>query len=386
MLPHTKKIRLLVLGHSYLTPFAQGKYVAIKKLDPELELRLVTPPTSRHPFKTYHQSRHPELKTQETTVLPTVMGRTHMTYLFNPVRLANAIRLFGPTHIHIEEDPHSFIGVEAALVARVAAPDSTVSYFIWDNLARTPRFPINLAKRYFTRFSLARAKMVVCGNAEAARLLIQVKKYLGRTVVLPQLGIDPTLYVPKIEAAQTNHDIPRIGYIGRLVPEKGLEIFLEALLRLKHLRWELRVVGDGPMREEIQKRWRCEFGERLLFDRAVEHEEVPGELARLDIFVLPSYRTDFWVEQFGLTLAQAMMAGVACIGTRSGAIPEVIGEGGLVVPERDSQALANALEKLICQPEMRKQLGDTARAIALENYSHSSLARKYLDVFQGISQ
>lgn len=358
----------------------------MKEVAPELELRLVTPPTSRHPFKTYHHSRHPELKAEETIVLPIVMGCTHMTYVFNPIRLANAIRRFGPTHIHVEEDPHSFIGVEAALVARVAAPDAVLSYFIWDNLARTPRFPINLAKRYFTWLSLAKAKMVVCGNTEAARLLIQVKKYLGRTAVLPQLGIDPELYIPRIDAVQAGQGVPRIGYIGRLVPEKGLSILFEALLRLKHLRWELRVVGDGLMREEIQKRWPHEFGERLLFDRAVEHEEVPTELARLDIFVLPSYRTDFWVEQFGLTLAQAMMAGVACIGSRSGAIPEVIGEGGLVVPERDSQALADALEKLIRQPEMRKQLGDKAKAIALESYSHRSLARKYLDVFQGISE
>lgn len=379
-------MKLLVIGHSYLTPFAQSKYVAMKRLDPSLQLRIVTPPEIGHVFMRYRHSRHPGLTPGETVVIPTVVGQTHMTYLIHPPRLWNILRRFEPDHIHIEEDPHSLIGVETVSLARLACPKATISFFIWDNLAREPRFPLNILKRVLTRYSLTYTSIVVCGNTEAECLLKSVKGYLGRTAVLPQVGIDPEDYdtPPSAQVRALLPVVPGepwIGFIGRFTPEKGLRILLEALVQLQHLPWRLLLVGEGPLMNDVWTYWQPLFGARLLCLEAVPHKDVPEYLKCLDIFVLPSYSTEFWKEQFGLTLAQAMLAGVACIGSSSGAIPEVLGSAGMIVPEKDVTALAQALENLLRSEPTRRTLGDKARAIALQRYTNISIAKCYLEVF-----
>src|ERR1700687_1071977 len=103
-------MRLLVVGHSYMTAFAQRKYVAMKRADPELELRIVTPSAMAHMFMRYRHERHPAFLPRETVSICRVAGGSHMLYALEPFRLSSALRRFRPDHIHIEEDPHSVIG------------------------------------------------------------------------------------------------------------------------------------------------------------------------------------------------------------------------------------------------------------------------------------
>lgn len=379
-------VRLLVVGHTYLTAFAQAKYAAMKCLDSGLTLRIVTPPQFTHPFKVYGRERHPGLAEHEVQALPVVFGGRHMTYLFYPHRFAAALREFKPSHVHIEEDPHSFVGVQTVALVRWFCPRAKISFFIWDNLARTPRFPLGFLKRMLTGYALTRAALVVCGNGEAEHLLKTVKGYTGVTAVLPQLGLDVADYgEASTQARVSDRTRPRIGFIGRLVPEKGIGELLEALRRLQHLPWELLVVGNGPMRAEIERDWLPVFASRMTYREAVPHAEVPALLGELDIFVLPSYSIPSWKEQFGLTLAQAMLAGNACIGTASGAIPEVLGDAGLIVAERDVTSLAAALEKLLSSESFRRQCQEQARSLALKKYTNDIVAQGYLTVFKAIA-
>ncbi|MBW2737950.1 MAG: glycosyltransferase family 4 protein, partial [Deltaproteobacteria bacterium] len=78
---------------------------------------------------------------------------------------------------------------------------------------------------------------------------------------------------------------------------------------MQHFTWKLLIVGSGPLKEEIQTHWKVLLNDRLIFQDAVTHKAVPNYLKCLNIFVLPSYGTPRWKQQFGLTLAQAMMAG-----------------------------------------------------------------------------
>jgi glycosyltransferase involved in cell wall biosynthesis len=381
-----KSLRLMVIGHSYVTPFAQGKYVAMKRLNPGLALRLVTPRTIAHPFMTYRHERHPGLASEEAVVIRTIAGRTHMTYVLDPLRLIAEIRAFRPSHIHIEEDPHSLIGIETVCLAGIWCPRAQISFFIWDNLARRPRFPMTGLKWVFTRIALARAQLVVCGNLEGERLLRSVKAYRGRTAVLPQLGLDLANYLqpalPEIRAQFPLVDgEPWIGFVGRFVPEKGLRILLEALVQLRDLKWRLLLLGDGPLWEEVQTHWQPKFGARMVCLRAVPHAQLPEYLKCLDIFVLPSYSTVQWKEQFGLTLAQAMMAGVACVGTKSGAIPEVLGLGGRLVAEQDVASLKEALTELLGSPALRTALKERAKAIARARFDQEVVAGRYLELW-----
>ena len=139
------------------------------------------------------------------------------------------------------------------------------------------------------------------------------------------------------------------------------------------------------MKEDVRTHWQALFGRRLLCLEAVPHQAVADYLKRLDVFVLPSYSTPLWKEQFGLTLAQAMMAGAACVGSSSGAIPEVIGTAGLVVPERNVDSLAQALEILLLSESIRESLRAKARTVALQRFTNASVAARYLAEFQAVA-
>jgi L-malate glycosyltransferase len=378
-------MRLLVVGHSYVTPFAQAKYVAMKAICPGLQVRLVVPEVVRHVFAEYRPTLAPGLSVEELAVVRSFGGGSNMTYGFDPVALAAVIRTFQPTHVHIEEDPHSVAGFETTWLTGRVCPDALLSYFVWDNLNRKPPFPRSLLKRALTDFGLSRARLVVCGNRDGQQLLA-AKGYHGASEVIPQLGLDPASVPDARRGPHSNHEeCPTIGFFGRLVDEKGVLDLLSALKAVIDRPWRLLVAGDGPLRSDIERVWLPQFGERLCLLGAISHADVQSHLSNVDVFVLPSYSVTAWKEQFGITLVQAMFAGCACIGSTCGAIPEVLDGMGLIFPERDVPALTAALRQLLDDPDHRLRVGAQGREFARSRYSNEAIARSYLRAFQAIA-
>lgn len=380
-------MRILVVGHTYITAFAQRKYVEMKRQHEGLELRILTPSAIPHVFMRYTRELAAGLNKEEVVDIREFFGNSHMSYVLDPFRFAEVLREFQPDRIHIEEDPYSAVGVETVFLSRRICPSAKISFFIWDNLARVPRFPFNVIKRVLNKYSLSKADLVVCGNKDGVMLLLEKKGYKGKTAVLPQMGLDPDLYInlqPSIirKELPIPVDIPLVGFVGRLIPEKGVSLLLESLHQLKNLKWGLLIVGSGPLESEITGKWKKLLGERLVYRKAVPHSEVPAYMRAMDIFVLPSFTTATWKEQFGLVLAQAMLAGVPCIGSSSGAIPEVVGPGGLVFKENDINDLMRNLERLLADVEMRQSLAQTAQTFALQHYTHATVATAYLKQFE----
>ena len=379
-------MKLLVVGHTYITAFAQAKYVAMKSLRNDFAVRLVVPPVVRHSFNAYRPELAAGLVPEELVVIKSFGGSSNMTYALDPVALGALMRRFAPTHVHIEEDPHSLAGFETAWLAARLCPNATLSFFIWDNLNRSPRFPLNVVKRRLMHYGLTHARLVICGNEEG-RGLLEAKGYRGASEVIPQVGLDPAMASERSVAgfAASDEHVPTIGFLGRLVEEKGVRDLLEALEPMRDLRWQLVMHGNGPLRGEIEERWKPRFGDRLILLDAIPHAEVQAALARLDIFVLPSFGTSTWKEQFGLTLAQAMLAGCACIGSSSGAIPDVLAGQGLEFPERDVPALAARLRRLLTSRVESSRLGSAARRYALTQYTNDAIAGRYLSAFDAVA-
>jgi glycosyltransferase involved in cell wall biosynthesis len=103
-------------------------------------------------------------------------------------------------------------------------------------------------------------------------------------------------------------------------------------------------------------------------------------ISALDVFALPSRTVGNWKEQFGRVIAEAGAAGIAVIGSDSGAIPDVIGNGGIVFPEGDVNAIAEAIRTLHDQPALRMQYGVNGRRQAEELYSWQPVAEQYSDL------
>lgn len=155
-----------------------------------------------------------------------------------------------------------------------------------------------------------------------------------------------------------------VGFAGRLVPEKGVLVLLESLRQLAPP-LQLLVIGDGPLRGEVEK-----FGGggyTVQVTAGVRHDDVARHLDQLDVLCLPSLTTARWAEQFGRVLTEATALGVPVIGSDSGEIPWVIEQtgGGLVVPEGDANALAAAIARLRDDDALRRRLGEEGRRTAI---------------------
>ncbi|MDO9354413.1 MAG: glycosyltransferase family 4 protein [Solirubrobacteraceae bacterium] len=167
----------------------------------------------------------------------------------------------------------------------------------------------------------------------------------------------------------------RLIAVGRLEPQKGVDVLLDAVARVEGV--ELDIVGDGSLRSTL-----ADQVERLgLADRVrlVGHQQdVPDRMRAADVFVHAAR----W-EGFGLVLLEAMSAGLPVVATSVGAIPEVVDDGvtGVLVAPDQSAALADAIRSLVADPERRRELGDAGRARLLEAFAVGRMARETADVY-----
>ena len=176
-----------------------------------------------------------------------------------------------------------------------------------------------------------------------------------------------------------------IGYVGRMLPGKGLNILATAVSRLASTNWKLLVVGDGPERASFEQQLRdLRLTDRVEIIGAIDYDEVPSIFQKIDVLVMPTQTTRRIREQFGRVIVEAMASGVPVIGSTSGAIPEVIGDAGLVVPEGDAVALAEALDRLLSDPALRRKLAGAGRERVELNYSWRRVAEKTYEFYQRI--
>jgi glycosyltransferase involved in cell wall biosynthesis len=152
-----------------------------------------------------------------------------------------------------------------------------------------------------------------------------------------------------------------VGYAGRLVESKGLFDLLAAVRELS-APVELVLIGEGELRAQLEGQAIPGSTVRIL-DR-LSHEQMASGYAQLDVLVLPSHTTATWKEQFGRVIVEALWCGVPVVGSDSGEIPWLIGltGGGLIFPEGDRGALAERLQRVRAQPELRRELAETGRA------------------------
>jgi glycosyltransferase involved in cell wall biosynthesis len=114
----------------------------------------------------------------------------------------------------------------------------------------------------------------------------------------------------------------------------------------------------------------------------VASHAIPAIMHGIDALVLPSRTTANWKEQFRRVLVEAMACGVPVIGSDSGEIPHVIGDGGIVYPEGDSDALANAIMQLVAHPQNYADYSQKARQRVQQHYTQQALAQQYLQIYQ----
>ena len=353
-------MRVVVLSKAFVRGAYQRKAEEIARLG--VELTVLVPPRWS---EAGHTTRLERAFTSgyELIALPIALdGHFHLH--FYPT-LGRWIERLRPEVFHVDEEPYNLATFLAYRAGRRVGARHL--FFAWQNLLRRYPPPFGWMERWVMR----RSDAAIAGNAPAGDVLRR-KGYRGPIAVVPQVGFDPALFRP----APTRPERPfTVGYLGRLETQKGLIDLVEACARLRG-DWRLRLVGHGPLAEELAARaGRLGIGERLELRQGVPSTEVVPVYHGFDAVVLPSRSTPSWVEQFGRILVEGMACGVPTVGSDSGEIPHVLGEAGLVFPEGDVEALRERLQRLIDDSALRSELIRRGRERFLARYTQGQVAR-----------
>jgi L-malate glycosyltransferase len=214
---------------------------------------------------------------------------------------------------------------------------------------------------------------VVCNSQAAAARLRQAGIGTNRLVVIPN-ALPGAAFAAVAPALPVTGGV-RVVMIARMNdPAKRHDIFLQAAARLaaKHPKLEFMLVGDGPLRPGLEAMvGKLGLRERVIF--MGERHDIPAVLAASEISVLPSIS-----ESLSNSIMESMAAGVPVVACRAGGNDELIrdGENGFLVPTADAEALAERIDTLVQQPELRKSLGVTARQDA-RRFSVERVCGKY---------
>jgi len=179
---------------------------------------------------------------------------------------------------------------------------------------------------------------------------------------------------------QANGDDVNLLFVGVLERRKGVEYALYALRHIlkKYDKVKLTVVGNGPEEKRLKK-LANELGilNHVEFKGFISGEQLSSNYNNADIFIFPSL-----VEGFGMALAEATACGLPVITSNISAIPEVVGDAGILVEPRSSEAIANAILKLIKDEDLRVELGKKARKRIKENFTWGKVTERIAGVYR----
>ena len=226
--------------------------------------------------------------------------------------------------------------------------------------------------------ALARATALMAGNRRAAALLGQARPGIPLATI-PQLGVTPPLSITRSPQPEFT-----IAFVGRLVPEKGLETLLHACVKL-HGRWHIHVAGTGPEQIRLEKlAEKLGLGSRITWLGMIPQTELPELWPRVDCVVQPSRPTESWVETYSYSTVEAMAWGVPAVVTDCGALPEIVGGAGVVVPPGDPTALTAALARLRDDVRAREALGAAGRKRVMEEFTDAAVAQRTLEFWKSL--
>jgi glycosyltransferase involved in cell wall biosynthesis len=226
---------------------------------------------------------------------------------------------------------------------------------------------------------VAVSKAVADIEIERARIPAAKVTIVPNCVDLPETTSSANLRNLVRNEIGIGHDLPVIGFIGRLHPQKGLPDLLHALLlvRMTIPSAQLVIVGDGELRAELEAVSR-NLGLADVVTFTGKRADVLTLLAAFDLFALPSH----W-EGLPLVLLEAMSIGLPVVATAVGGVPELVidGESGFVVPAKDPPALAQAIIQLLERPQQAAQMGRNGRQRVAEQFSANYAASQIEELY-----
>lgn len=368
-------MKILVVGHAYIAPINREKWKVFATLHPADEITVVMPHLWQDALFTLSATETETDSSLNCTfiALPAKGTNNEVRYRYKNKDLYALLRAKKPDIIYVEQGDSALSYLQTIVLSIFACPRAKRLFFTWINWKPVLSFKHTLVWGFVAVINRFFSHGAVAGNHDAQALLRE-KNFKKPILVLPQLGVDLADSYLRTEPAEKI-----IGFIGRLVPEKGIYDLLDAFSEAQLIQpgWRLVYVGNGPESAALKRKiMQKQLDFCVSVEAAMPHEEIFNFLQKVSIFVLPSYDTPQWREQFGHVLIEAMSLKIPVIGSTGGEIPYVIDDAGLVFTQRNIAKLAEKLMVLMCDSQLRAELGERGYHRVHTQYTHQVIAHK----------
>jgi glycosyltransferase involved in cell wall biosynthesis len=309
------------------------------------------------------------------------------------IGLNKIIQELQPKYIFAEFDPASCLMVQ---ITRKFGKQIKIICLSCENLSITPKanaqregikgFVFGIVKTILAKLTLPNLHHCFVLSNDG----LQVFKQLGyKKISISHIGFDEKIFFKTDEKREKYRNelqlqYTTIAYFGRIIPEKGLHILIEALAKIKDLQWHFLMDSFARYETDYIKQINALIKENYLEDRLVtfdaNHFEICNYMNASDICVIPSLTTNKWKEQFGRVAPESMACGNAIIVSNSGTLKEIVGNAGFVFNEKNVQELVSFLQQLLTDEnalnEQKRKSIERAKSYSLKAQVADLLAIK----------
>lgn len=299
------------------------------------------------------------------------------------------IREFRPDVIHCVMEPWALTCFQVLATIAEMEPRPKFGVQPCETKPEQGGFFARAARQRLYRYAIGRCDFFVGWSTLAVRAARRLGLDGQMTAVAPAVAVDMEAFRPPARSEHVlrrrmlgihDHDSLAVGYVGRFVPEKGLSDLLEAADKLASTRQPpivLALMGSGPMEDTLRQAaltrpWMGIHAPQPL-------SGVVDFLHGLDCLVLPSRPTQYWEEQFGLVLSEALASGIHVVGSTSGSIPEVLSGHGLVFQAGSADHLARCLLSVGSNRDREPEQLEAVRRYVADRYSPQSVAHTLVE-------
>ena len=298
-------------------------------------------------------------------------------YLHHYPSLPEIMREFQPDIIDLWEEAWGLVSVQTCWLRNKLVPHAKILSETEANINRTHPIPF----KWFRTYTLRNTDYAIARQTEGIDVL-RAKGYSGAVDVVGN-GVDVGIFRPlNREECKASLGLSGFvaGYVGRLEESKGLMEILDAAYASRDVNFVF--VGDGSLKQDLVSRI-AELGlqDRVKLLPPKDRQELPTVMNAIDTLLIPSRTTATWKEQFGRVIIEAHACGTPVIGSDSGAIPEIVGKAGIIVPEGDARALAEAIKRLQAEPSVALRLGRIGRQQVQDHYEWQRIAERMRAIY-----